>query len=149
MESRNPLQEKPFPHDPIYYKDFPVRGDLVKFSHYGAPLSFEVLAEASFDGVWEAFRLAKRGWNINVPDEEFKRTTPNFQLDIGSDLYSESDFALHDLALLINLIFGWGKYYQPREFQIQWFKQGKPYVLGTLRKGSRLVSGSTNSTATA
>ena len=119
----------------------------MKISNFGGPLSFETLAMACFDGMLQTY-LMSRGGDELVPNGEFIRMKGGFQFDIGLDLYSESDFPLNDLAMILNTIYGWGTQYQPREFRFQWFQKGRPYILGSLRNAPRLMSGIGNGTKT-
>lgn len=118
------------------------------FSHFGAPLDYENLATACIDGMLQTYLMSKTG-DDHVPNGEYKRMKQSFQLDIGLDLYSESDFPLDDLAMVLNSINRWGLQYQAREFRFQWFHRNKQYLMGSFRNAPRLVSGIGNGTETA
>lgn len=143
------LQVKPDPPNPSISDGYPTPTDKIILSFGHAPLNFESIADAAYDGlIWILAQTSgPRGgkWQTDpVPGGNYKRLEESYQIDIGTDLYSEKDMTYIDLTFVFKLIYKFARLYQLREFKIQWLKGGKPHVYGELKNRARLAGSQGN-----
>ena len=126
--------------DPYMLSDYPLENDQVKFLHYGDLMTLESIANAAFDGLVVAYiyldkvdKLAHQ--SILMPQQEYKRSAPSYEISLGSDLYAVDAFTVDGLQLIMRVLFRWGQTFQPREFEFQWARKGRFHVTGWVKKG--------------
>lgn len=112
-------------------------------------MAFHNVATAVVDAMgWifaETAHLGKKENEI-IPGATYKRSQPSYEIDIGSDLYSERDMTYTDLYLVLRVMFQFAREYNTREFRIQWIKAGVPHIIGELRNPKRFAGSGENGT---